>query len=903
LRFRFKTRSFVVRIFFAFGLLLALQGCKSVEEGVVLDEPKPQVGNERGGGASFKVPVPPGYDWGMSQSWAEHCAECDRKYPSENEADSYCNSSHTDNCCRYGYDFNLPGISDQGVEVLATAGGRVQRVQSDDGWGNYVILDHGDNVCSRYAHMEAGSTNHLSEGQEVCQGFVVGTIGSSGFSTGPHLHFQFQHCDSRVGFAKGFTDGNGVPKCTSGEDRYDDSGRYSFLRLNNQPRQSCDGAREVEDDRAAGGRSEPFNGGGIQNQGWAAAECGELPRCPMNDDCRQGFDAEVSDLRGLDSRVRAAANYLWGECALEGRFDGQLAPREPVTRTEALKIVLTAYGLMRGCRGSVPFDDVDREEWFYDVVACGVDRQIISTDSRLFRPYDNANFAEAAKMAVEAMRKKRRVRMADARNVHFPRIAHGHWSIPYLETLYNYGALTESSLTHAADDSVERQEFLVMAAGLSPCFCGSVECDSGCQCDQNALACEGEGRVVEAEEEPEADVAGDPEPEDEPEEFEANNGGDPDAGPEEEEEPEYVPRERNFVLEGVELETECHYVDYKTDCFDDTPQLYVRCEVTMHSDEVIEMHDYLMEIVDEEDFGDCVVTDARKTQVDYGAEPIEPGVTIVIGGHYELLCTAVPHDGLLDVAFTLVQRVGGVNLLYDGRFLGTVAIDDQPFEHCEEHEERECQELPCDMLPFECGNYYDSCNIERFCGMCPEGMLCNRNFCEAVEEVPEERRQCQPLTCFRANYSCGLTPDRCGDTLDCGSCERGFSCVEHNCEEEVEPGNQGGGDPPPPEPDPEPDPPPPPPCEPLQCDLMVNNCGRLNDGCGGSVDCGECRGAFECRNNRCMRRNGGEEPGCDRQNTCHFFDQECGFTEDLCNGDVRCGYCRANEVCDDGQCR
>ena len=68
-------------------------------------------GREFGGkSTNFKVPVPPGYDWEVTQSWAEHCDLCNAKgYDWDYCADSM---SHNLDCCKYSWDFNLPGVSD-----------------------------------------------------------------------------------------------------------------------------------------------------------------------------------------------------------------------------------------------------------------------------------------------------------------------------------------------------------------------------------------------------------------------------------------------------------------------------------------------------------------------------------------------------------------------------------------------------------------------------------------------------------------------------------------------------------------------------------------------------------------------------------------------------------------------
>lgn len=55
------------------------------------------------------------------------------------------------------------------------------------GYGNYVVIDHGNNITSLYGHMSATTA---TAGQEVQPGDVIGKEGSTGWSTGPHVHFQ-----------------------------------------------------------------------------------------------------------------------------------------------------------------------------------------------------------------------------------------------------------------------------------------------------------------------------------------------------------------------------------------------------------------------------------------------------------------------------------------------------------------------------------------------------------------------------------------------------------------------------------------------------------------------------------------------------------------------------------------
>jgi len=74
-----------------------------------------------------------------------------------------------------------------GDPVLSTADGKVVAVAFDVGLGNYIIIEHKHGFLTRYAHLKAFK---VQKGQLVQQGQVIGYIGNTGLSTGPHLHYE-----------------------------------------------------------------------------------------------------------------------------------------------------------------------------------------------------------------------------------------------------------------------------------------------------------------------------------------------------------------------------------------------------------------------------------------------------------------------------------------------------------------------------------------------------------------------------------------------------------------------------------------------------------------------------------------------------------------------------------------
>lgn len=76
----------------------------------------------------------------------------------------------------------------QGDPVVAAADGQVVTVDYDiGGYGNYIIIKHKHGFYTRYAHLQAF---RVQKGQKVQQGQVIGYIGNTGLSTGPHLHYE-----------------------------------------------------------------------------------------------------------------------------------------------------------------------------------------------------------------------------------------------------------------------------------------------------------------------------------------------------------------------------------------------------------------------------------------------------------------------------------------------------------------------------------------------------------------------------------------------------------------------------------------------------------------------------------------------------------------------------------------
>lgn len=83
----------------------------------------------------------------------------------------------------YGIDYGAP----TGTPIIATANGTVVKTSCGSGYGKCLVLQHGNGTQSLYAH---ASKLYVSVGTQVKQGQKIAAVGSTGRSTGPHLHFE-----------------------------------------------------------------------------------------------------------------------------------------------------------------------------------------------------------------------------------------------------------------------------------------------------------------------------------------------------------------------------------------------------------------------------------------------------------------------------------------------------------------------------------------------------------------------------------------------------------------------------------------------------------------------------------------------------------------------------------------
>lgn len=83
-----------------------------------------------------------------------------------------------------------------GTPIRATGDGKVIFAGREGGYGNLIVIQHGQGYETRYGHMNSFAKG-ISNGSRVSQGQIIGTVGKTGLATGPHLHYEF-HVNGQV---------------------------------------------------------------------------------------------------------------------------------------------------------------------------------------------------------------------------------------------------------------------------------------------------------------------------------------------------------------------------------------------------------------------------------------------------------------------------------------------------------------------------------------------------------------------------------------------------------------------------------------------------------------------------------------------------------------------------------
>ncbi len=194
-----------------------------------------------------------------------------------------------------------------------------------------------------------------------------------------------------------------------------------------------------------------------------------------------------------------------------------------------------------------------------------------------------------------------------------------------------------------------------------------------------------------------------------------------------------------------------------------------------------------------------------------------------------------------------------------------------------------CVPKTCAGLGVNCGPAADGCGNLLSCGTCTAPDTCGGNGVPSV--CGHNPTACTPLTCTGQGFNCGPAGDGCGGLLQCGACSGGGVCglggQPGKCTFPPDAGSDAGNT-----------------CTPKTCAQLAIGCGPAGDGCGNTIQCGNCTAPQTCGGGGQPSQCGGSM-GCVPK-TCASLGINCGPAGDGCGGTIQCGGCTAPQTCGGG---
>jgi hypothetical protein len=194
-----------------------------------------------------------------------------------------------------------------------------------------------------------------------------------------------------------------------------------------------------------------------------------------------------------------------------------------------------------------------------------------------------------------------------------------------------------------------------------------------------------------------------------------------------------------------------------------------------------------------------------------------------------------------------------------------------------------CVPRTCAQLGAECGQQGDGCGGTLNCGSCNSPDFCGgKGPNQCGQGAVDGGSQCVPKTCASLGATCGTQGDGCGNTLNCGGCTAPQFCGGNGPNRCGLGGTDGGTT-----------------CIKKTCADLGATCGTQGDGCGGTLNCGSCPSPQFCGGNGANKCGlGGTDGGttCVAK-TCTDLGATCGIQGDGCGGSLNCGNCAAPMYC------
>ena len=279
--------------------------------------------------------------------------------------------------------------------------------RSNGGWGNSIVLDIGNGFTNRYAHMLQGSvSSNIKEGDTIPAGTILGTVGSTGTSTGTHLHFQINEDGSMNEAEKSDVDPKPYlegAEIIPGSGARGSSGKNGAGANPKKPK----GPLAAFIDQLKGAAVGLLDGvtGGLFSMLMPTDDDGSSPGSSAGASAGMGIGAttmsgkqgaEVANL--ISKKTGLPAEWIWAQMMLEtGRFD----PSNPLVTEDHNYAGIKAYGNAKQSRtlspaseGSTPYRHFDSDDEYAEYQASNLKAY---AEDGIFAARNVDEFAEALK--------------------------------------------------------------------------------------------------------------------------------------------------------------------------------------------------------------------------------------------------------------------------------------------------------------------------------------------------------------------------------------------------------------------------------------------------------------------------------------------------------------------------
>lgn len=288
-------------------------------------------------------------------------------------------------------------------KIYATCDGTVRVVAYDaNGWGQYVSVGDTNGNRHIFCHLEKDSVK-VQVGQKVNRSTIIGIMGTSGNSTGVHLHYQMNNADNKPVNPCPYL---GIPNAKGTynsadyqiKELYDDNSKIAKWAI--------DAVYDLKEKKVmVGDTNNNFNPtNNITRQEIAVAVYNAIKSCSFNYTSK-GANSLYADDDAIASWAKDEVYFLKQKGLMMGN-DNKFRPTDKITRQEVAVLIYNAYNRSVDIKGTKPYsDDAKIAAWAKDEVYALKMLDIMVGSNNVFNPTNNITRQEAAVVVDKLMKK------------------------------------------------------------------------------------------------------------------------------------------------------------------------------------------------------------------------------------------------------------------------------------------------------------------------------------------------------------------------------------------------------------------------------------------------------------------------------------------------------------------